>query len=141
MSKILLPAHSEPCHSITVHDGVRYIEEILQSASKGNDYLDASPYADLKDARFEHSAANPRGDKQPPEYRAICRLDGVWHPYNIQDVKNFGLPALEVKEEITDPHPADGLDSDGQDDTQSEDVEESAESLTPAKEPKSRTSR
>ena len=142
MSQIQLPAHSGPCHSITVYNGVRYVEEILQQATRGNDYLDTTNYSHLEDARFEHSPASPRGDKEPPEYRAISRMDGVWYPYNIQDVKNFGLPALEVKEEITDPHPADGLEATGQDDAQSEDVVASAESLTPATpEKKSRTSR
>jgi hypothetical protein len=139
--KILLPDHSEKCHSITVHNGARYIEEHLMTRTPKGDYLDVTAY-EGDDIRLEHSPADVRGTKQPPQYRAIARLDGIWYPYDIT-APAWGLPVLakaETKPEITDLHPADGLDSDCQDDTQSE-GETPAESLTPAKEKKSRTSR
>ena len=141
MMKLQLPSHSQPCHSITIYDGPRYIEEHRIVRGNGHAYLDVSGFSG-EDIRFEHSAADARGNKQPPEYRSICRLDGVWVPYKITEPA-WGLPELakaEVEPEITDLHPADGLDVVGQDDPQSE-GEKPAESLTPAKEKKSRTSR
>lgn len=109
--KLLLPSHSEPCHSVVVYDGAEYVEDILQQATRGDDYLDVSKYLHLSDPRFEHSPASLRGERQPPEYRAIARLDGIWYPYN-EDDPDFGLPPLKV----TDPRPADELEADGQDD-------------------------
>lgn len=140
--KILLPDHSLTCHAIIVYDGNRYIEEHLITRTPHGDYLDVSAYSG-NDIRLEHSASDVRGNKQPPQYRAIARLDGIWYPYDIVS-PTWGLPALpkaEVAPEITGSHPADGSDSVGQDDTQSED-EAPAKSLTPATdEKKSRTRR
>lgn len=154
MSKILLPSHSEACHSVTVHDGDRYQCEVLFDRKLHGDSFDVSPYVGLKEARFEHSPATLRGEKQPYEYRAIARIDGIWHVYD-PTAKCWGLPELEVKPccgegeacsapdctgtpKITDPYPADGEDAVGQEDSQLK-AEVASESLAPAKEKKSRT--
>jgi len=157
MSKILLPGHSEACHSVTIYDGDRYQCEVLSDRKINGDYFDISDYVGYKEARFEHSAATLRGDKQAYEYRSVARIDGIWYPYD-PVAPAWGLPVLEVKPccgegeacsaedctgepEITGPYPADGKDADGQEDSQST-VEVASESLAPAKiEKKSRTAR
>jgi len=136
---LTLPPHSNKCHSLTVYSGERYIEEHLIEREYFGDDIDIEGYAGLKDARFEHSPADERGNKEAPEYRAIARADGIWHAYDIT-AKNLGLPDLAPETKITDPHPVDGLESDGQDDAQPE-VVEAAESLIPASDKKSRTRR
>lgn len=135
--KILLPDHSEACHCITVYDGVRYVcEHLVDRKILGNEF-DVAPYVGLKEARFEHAPANLRGGKQPYEYRAIARMDGVFYPYN-PTAPNWGLPAL-AEPEVTNLHPADVQDAKAQEATQPE--AKKSESLAPAsdKEKKSRT--
>ena len=147
--KIQLPAHSEPCHSITVYDGDRYMEEQLLDRRVCGNELDVSKYAHYKEARFEHSASNLRGDKQGYEYRAVARIDGIWFTYDPLG-KCWGLPELahECSPKGECPKcppaqvtcPADVEEVSCQEDPQSK-PKHSVESLTPAnvKEKKSRT--
>lgn len=149
---IQLPAHSEPCHSVTVYDGDRYMEEQLLDRRQCGDVLDVSKYEHFKEARFEHSASNLRGDKQAYEYRTVARIDGIWFTYDPLG-KCWGLPELAHEcapkgacpqcppDKITETRPADVEEVSCQEDPQSKphDADESLTPATPVKEKKSRT--
>lgn len=138
--KLVLPAHSEPCHVVVVYDGDRYVEEICQNRKQSGDEIDVAKYVELKEARFEHAPADGWGNKQPYEYRAVARLDGVWHAYDVTS-PTLGLPELPKcckKEkaactgEVTDPCPVDRVEeAASQDDAQPKAVK-ADESLAPA---------
>ena len=150
---ITLPAHSDPCHAVVVYDGSRYVEEHLIDRKQCGDELCVDAYLGFAEARFEHSPSNVRGDKVGYEYRAVARLDGIWHAYDITS-PTLGLPELVKccgKEEacsapadtveVTDPCPVDRVkEAASQDDAQPKAVN-ADESLTPATNAKSRTRR
>lgn len=148
---IILPAHAESCHSVTVYDGDRYMEEQLIERRQHGDEFDTSPYAHYKEARFEHSASNVKGDKQPYEYRAVARMDGIWYTYDPLG-KCWGLPELAADchcgpkegcsncppDKITETCPADEEVS-CQDDPQSQPTDESLTPATANKKSRTRT--
>lgn len=132
--KLLLPAHSEPCHIVTVYDEDRYIEEIGFDRKLLGDTLDVSKYRDLKEARFEHAPGNLRCEKQSYEYRAIARLDGIWYAYDVTS-PTLGLPELAkptCSSEVTDPCPVDRVEEAASQDDAQPLAEKADDTLSPA---------
>jgi hypothetical protein len=141
--KLLLPAHSEPCHVVTVYDGDRYVEEVGFDRKQLGDVLDVSKYCDLKEARFEHAPGDLRCEKQSYEYRAIARLDGIWYAYDVTS-PTLGLPALEeacehescsaptCSSEVTDPCPVDRVEEAASQDDARPTAEKADATLAPA---------
>jgi hypothetical protein len=128
---------------VVVYDGDRYIEEHCFNRKQLGDYLDVSKYVNLKEARFEHAPADCWGNKQPYEYRAVARLDGVWHVYDVTS-KTLGLPELAkptCTSKVTDPCPVDRVEEAASQDDAQPKAEKADESLSPATTLKSRTRR